>query len=376
MHRFPLIMTKEEKKSSALSEVRVLPALIPIKCLKSEDEKCSRSSRQMSKFSIESILSSKGRGSKKSTDTNIPSYTCMIGQAILSSKDRKFTLGEIYEYIEKAFPSIEEKVKGWKNCVRHNLSLNECFIKVGPSNHGRGNNWTIHPSYLDSFLRGQFRKRMASRRRKSQIFTLPKWCKSHVHGYHFPNDSQFNSMKFGCVRDNHSNIRSDPRYEEQHYCPRIDQGPTIREGLSQRRAYSSDCSYQVKHFQHPFPLPASSQYSPVDRNAGTTIFETGKESQRIHPLLSLRHGTYIGDNYNAYEKGKLFNKDVAVPVQKHTCNNAKEDGKNYFLHIPGRSLGKLDPRMFINPNCGGQNEEGFSTFAIGKMSCGDAALRA
>eukprot|EP00794_Sanderia_malayensis_P018844 gene18844-20740_t len=166
----------------------------------------------------------------KNMERNFPSYTSMIGQAIMSSRDRRLTLGEIYEFIEQQFPSIQDKVKGWRNCVRHNLSLHECFMKLGPSVHGRGNDWTVHPAYLDSFLRGHFRKKLISKRNNHPVHhTLrPSMCpyierSTHVlPGNFHSTDSRLLDFKLNRFNAN--------KYHEPHtntripvdYCHRVD----------------------------------------------------------------------------------------------------------------------------------------------------------
>ncbi|XP_020917768.1 forkhead box protein D3 [Exaiptasia diaphana] len=96
------------------------------------------------------------------------SYIALIAMAILSCSNKKMILGDIYQYISDNYPYYRNKDKSWRNSIRHNLSLNECFIKAGRSENGKGNYWAIHPANLEDFSNGDFRRRRARRRvRKS-----------------------------------------------------------------------------------------------------------------------------------------------------------------------------------------------------------------
>ncbi len=60
----------------------------------------------------------------------LDSYIALIFMAINSTPTKKMTLSEIYSFLQQSFPFFRSTYMGWKNSVRHNLSLNECFIKL------------------------------------------------------------------------------------------------------------------------------------------------------------------------------------------------------------------------------------------------------
>ncbi|MBN3303159.1 HCM1 factor, partial [Amia calva] len=112
--------------------------------------------------------------------------------AILASQDQKLLLCDIYQWIMDHYPYFQSKDKNWRNSVRHNLSLNECFVKAGRSDNGKGHYWAIHPANMHDFARGDYHRRRARRRIRRiagqlpcplppsyppyQVGSAPYWC--------------------------------------------------------------------------------------------------------------------------------------------------------------------------------------------------------
>nr|XP_012219759.1 PREDICTED: forkhead box protein D2 [Linepithema humile] len=92
------------------------------------------------------------------------SYIGLIAMAILSSPEKKLVLSDIYQHILEHYPYFRTRGPGWRNSIRHNLSLNDCFVKSGRSANGKGHYWAIHPANLEDFRRGDFRRRKAQRK--------------------------------------------------------------------------------------------------------------------------------------------------------------------------------------------------------------------
>ncbi len=58
------------------------------------------------------------------------SFTCLIGLALKNSQTGCMAVAEIYNFICEHFPYFTTAPPGWKNSVRHNISLNKLFTKV------------------------------------------------------------------------------------------------------------------------------------------------------------------------------------------------------------------------------------------------------
>ncbi|XP_026800418.3 forkhead box protein Q1b [Pangasianodon hypophthalmus] len=90
------------------------------------------------------------------------SYIALIAMAIRDSATGRLTLAEINDYLMKKFSFFRGSYTGWRNSVRHNLSLNDCFLKVlrDPSRPwGKDNYWMLNPHSEYTFADGVFRRR-------------------------------------------------------------------------------------------------------------------------------------------------------------------------------------------------------------------------
>nr|XP_003215683.1 PREDICTED: LOW QUALITY PROTEIN: forkhead box protein O3 [Anolis carolinensis] len=78
------------------------------------------------------------------------SYADLITRAIESAPEKRLTLAQIYEWMVRCVPYFKDKgdsnsSAGWKNSIRHNLSLHSRFIRVQNEGTGKSSWWVINP---------------------------------------------------------------------------------------------------------------------------------------------------------------------------------------------------------------------------------------
>ncbi|KAL6486760.1 hypothetical protein MHYP_G00061520 [Metynnis hypsauchen] len=83
------------------------------------------------------------------------SFSCLIFMAIEDAPAKRLPVKDIYGWILEHFPYFASAPTGWKNSVRHNLSLNKCFKKVDKDRSqsiGKGSLWSIDPEYRHNLI--------------------------------------------------------------------------------------------------------------------------------------------------------------------------------------------------------------------------------
>lgn len=74
------------------------------------------------------------------------SYATMITTALRSVENHRMTLADVYVWVQSHYPYYNDETTGWKNSIRHNLSINRTFEKMArpEGDLGKGCYWLLN----------------------------------------------------------------------------------------------------------------------------------------------------------------------------------------------------------------------------------------
>jgi hypothetical protein len=144
------------------------------------------------------------------------------------------------QWIADNFSFYKITANGWKNSIRHNLSLNKCFTRVQRTKDdpGKGSYWTIDNNYQEIALHNPVKI-------KQKIEPTAETPSSHS-----PADSPHTAAAYSSESplNNHSQFSYSPSQHEH-----VTQSPPESPPLAQAVLYSSLLSDQLEFLLEPGP---------------------------------------------------------------------------------------------------------------------------
>ncbi|KAJ2957243.1 hypothetical protein NQZ79_g7049 [Umbelopsis isabellina] len=244
---------------------------------------------------------------EKNTEGKPPySYAMLIRYAIENSPNKKLTLSEIYSWVTEHYPFYNTAGNGWKNSIRHNLSLNKSFVKVPrPINEpGKGSYWTVDYRAADSDMsRGsQFPTRGRGNRSVSDPAPSPFRPTPQDWPYDATNNKQSSNM---------------PR------SPNDPNAAAAAAAAAAAQAAASEAAAAAANANYSYPYYPYVTGYPQPRLAARYTRASGSHLQQMYPPYSMQYpqsstssheGGSSGNTYNMYVENQNSSQQGSAPL--------------------------------------------------------------
>ncbi|XP_060800218.1 forkhead box protein N1 isoform X2 [Neoarius graeffei] len=193
----------------------------------------------------------------------IYSYSILIFMALRNSRTGSLPVSEIYSFMTEHFPYFKTAPDGWKNSIRHNLSLNKCFEKVenkkGNSSR-KGCLWALNPAKVE-----KMQEELQKWRRKDPVTVRRSMARPELLDQ-LLGDRPEKPRSLSAQLNNHTHTQF----------PRVSLPPSYTPTTHQRRPYYSHYNLPSQTVSQQLPYlpsnhPAFSFYPSIPQQPSTQL---------------------------------------------------------------------------------------------------------
>ncbi|XP_071956458.1 forkhead box protein O4-like [Antedon mediterranea] len=263
------------------------------------------------------------------------SYADLITKAVQSSPEQRLTLSQIYEWMVKNVAYFKDKgdsnsSAGWKNSIRHNLSLHSRFVRVQNEGTGKSSWWMINPDAKPGKARrrsssmetknSNWEKKRGRAKKKVEAERAAKWPNSpNSTDVDFPLDSPFDNFRSRASSNASSCGRLSPIMANLDH-----DGPPLSPATSlgpPPPSYESSIGSELSQVNELTESIAESMNLSTSSSLNSDQLNSSVEQMHLRQSNGLYHNQNGGNNYIFSPPGSGYNSSQPSPAHSGTSQS-------------------------------------------------------